>query len=111
MVVVWGSEDILSTSIKSFLAPKDDWKVVSISSKEDLDALILTTEFTHLYVVIIHQKDDESLSNLPAQLLQDYPAIKVIMINFNNNMMEVYNKQEFLVQEASDLIAVIENGV
>ena len=109
MVVVWGREDLLSSSIEYFLATKEDWKVVSISNKEDLDALILAVETTHPDIVIILQGDHNGLTNLPLQLLQDHPAIKVITISLENNAMEVYSKQKIMVKQVSDLITVIEN--
>jgi hypothetical protein len=109
MIVIWGSEDILSSSIELFLAGKDEWKVVSISNKEGLDALILAVETTQPDIVIIHQGCQNDPANLPMQLLQDHPAIKVIKISLENNMMDVYSKQEIMVKQASDLITVIEN--
>lgn len=80
MIVVWGREDLLSSSIEHFLAAKEDWKVVSISNKEDLDALILAVETTQPDIVIIHQGCHNDPTNLPLQFLQDHPAIKVITI-------------------------------
>ena len=84
--------------------------MVSISNKEDLDALILAVETTQPDIVIIHQ-ECHALINLiyRCNSLQDHPAIKVIMISLENNMMEVYSKQKILVKQASDLITVIEN--
>ena len=109
-IVVWGSEDILSSSIEFFLAAKEDWNVVSISNHEDLDALISAVETTQPDIVIINQACNADLTNLPLQLLQDHPAIKVITIGLENNVMDVYSKQKVLVKQAADLITVIENA-
>jgi hypothetical protein len=109
MIVVWGSEDLLSTSIKFFLASKEDWKVVSILNKEDQETLIQFVETTMPDIVIIHQGCHSVQSNLPMRLLQKNPALKVITISLENNMMEVLSKQKIMVKQASDLITVIEN--
>ena len=108
-VVVWGRDDLLSLSIEYVLAAKVDWKVVNISNKEDLEALMLAVETTQPDIVIINQGCHNGLTNLPGQLLQDHPAIKVITISLENNEMEVYSKQKIMVKQASDLITVIEN--
>lgn len=109
MIVIWGRGDILSSSIELFLAAKADWKVVSVSNKEDLDALILAVETTQPDIVIIHRGCLDDRTNLSLQFLQDHPAIKVITISLENNAMDVYSKQKILVKQASDLIAVIES--
>jgi len=109
MIVVWGGEDILSSSIELFLAAKQDWKVVRISNKKDLDAVILAVETTQPDIVIIHQECIKDQTNSALQLLKRHPAIKVITISLENNVMDVYSKKKILVKQASDLITVIEN--
>ena len=109
IIVVWGSEDILNSSIEVFLAVKEEWKVARISNKEDLDALILAVETTQPDIVIIHQECINGPTNLPLQLLKDHAVIKVITISLENNTMEVFSKQKLMVRQASDLITVIEH--
>ena len=109
MVVVWGDQNILSSSIQYLLAGKDDWKVVSISCIEDFNSLILPVENHLSDIVIIHSGDQGDPSNLPLQLLEEHADIRVITISLENNVMNIYNKQSLLVKEASDLITVIEN--
>jgi DNA-binding NarL/FixJ family response regulator len=108
-IVVWGSEDILNSSIEYFLATKEEWKVVNISNNEDLNDLILTVDSTQPDIVIIHQTCHDNLTNLWFQLLLANPTIKVITISLENNAMEVYSIQKVMIKQASDLINVIEN--
>jgi len=109
MVVVWGNENILSTSIQCLLANKTDWKVVSVSNLEDFESLIHHAENDLSDIVIIHQESLGESCLLPLQLLQDHSDLRVITISLENNVMDIYNKQSLLVKEASDLITVIEN--
>jgi DNA-binding NarL/FixJ family response regulator len=109
MIVIWDSEDILSSSIEFLLAGKEDWKVIHISNKADLDALIRAVETTQQDIVIIQQACQNEPANLPLHLLQDHPTIKVITISLKNNLMDVYSKQKIMVKGTSDLINVIEN--
>jgi len=108
-VVIWGREDILSSSVELFLTTIKGWNVVSISNEEGFDALILAVETIDPEVVILHQGEHTIPTHLPMQLLQDHPGIKVITINLENNSMEVYSKRKVWVKETADLISVMDS--
>ena len=110
-ILIWGNEDILSSSIELFLDANEKWNVVNLSNKDDLEALTMAVDATQPDIVIINHGYQNDLTNLPLQFLMDHPGIKVITLNLENNAMEVYSKQEILVKQASDLIAVIENSL
>ena len=106
-IVLWGREDILSSSVELVLTGQKGWNVVSISDEENFEALIVAVEKVHPDVVIIQQGDHSSNSYPLMKLIQDHPGLRVITVNLNDNRMEVYSKQDILVKSASDLIAVI----
>jgi len=108
MIVVWGNEDILSSSIEHILAVKEGWTVVSTSSKANLEALIQAAENTQSDVVIIQQGCTHEPTPFMLQSIPDHPAIKVITISLENNLMNICGRQKILVKEASDLISAIE---
>lgn len=110
MVVVWGEEDILNTSIQYLLSLKKGWNVVCITNQKDLETLITASQTPHAEIVIIVKADQKNAPQFFLQLIQDYPAVKVIAISLKNNTMEVYRKQEILVKQSSDLVSEIENG-
>jgi DNA-binding NarL/FixJ family response regulator len=107
-IVLWGREDLLSSSVELFLTAQKGWKVINISNEENFDALLLAVDKAHPDVVILQQGDRAGNSNLPIKLLQDHPGLRVITVNLNDNLMEVYSKQNILVKSASDLISVVE---
>jgi DNA-binding NarL/FixJ family response regulator len=107
-IVLWGREDLLSSSVELFLTAQKGWKVINISNEENFDALLLAVDKEHPDVVILQQGDRAGNSNLPIKLLQDHPGLKVITVSLNDNLMEVYSKQNILVKSASDLISVVE---
>jgi DNA-binding NarL/FixJ family response regulator len=109
MIVVWGSKDIFSSSIQHLLATREDWKVVSVLNREELDSLILSVKDTCPDIVILRQGDHDFPSNIPLELLQDHPTIKVVVISLENNLIDIYNKQKILIKDSSDLITAIEN--
>lgn len=108
-IVVWGGEDLLSSSIELFLATVADWQVISLSNTEDQRALQLAVETSRPDIVIIPQGHQEGQSDLALQLIRAHPAIKVIMIGLDTNLMDVYSKQKIWVKQSSDLLGVIEN--
>lgn len=110
-ILVWSSENILGSSIKLFLAAREDWVVTSMTDQEDQAALILAVESEQPDVVIIHRECfDSDPAQLMLQFLIDHPNIKVVTVSLENNAVEVISKQKILVQQASDLIAAIEAG-
>ena len=109
-IVLWGREDLLSSSVELFLTAQKGWEVISISNEEGFNALLQAVDKVHPEVVIIHQGDRSANSSLPMQLIQDYPGLKVITVNLQNNLMEVYSKQNILVKAASDLVSVVESA-
>ncbi len=109
IIVIWGSEDILNKYLEFLLATKKDWNVVRISNRADLEALIPSFEYKKVDLVVIQQGCHNGPNCFPLQLLQAHPAMKVITINLENNLMDVYTKQNILVNQASDLIGVIED--
>ena len=109
-ILLWGRDDLLSSSVELFLTAQKGWEVISISNEESFDALLLAMDKVHPDVVIIQQGDRSANSSLPMQLIQDFPGLKVITMSLQDNLMEVYSKQNILVKAASDLISVVESA-
>ena len=109
-IVLWGREDLLSSSVELYLTAQKGWRVIGISIEENYETLIQTVAKVHPDVVIIHQGDHSANSSLPMQLIQDYPGLRVITMSLQDNLMEVYSKQNILVKAASDLISVVESA-
>ena len=109
-IVLWGREDLLSSSVELFLTSQKGWKVISISNEENFEALILAVNKVRPDVVIIQQGDRSSNSYPLMKLIQNHPGLRVITVSLNNNLMEVYSKQDVLVKSASDLISMVETA-
>ena len=109
MILTWGGEDILSSSIELFLAKKSNWQVKHLSGQDDPNQLLEAVYQSKPDIVIIHQVSRNHSINLPSQLLQIDPCIKVIVISLEDNLMDIYTKQKMLVNKATDLITFIDN--
>ena len=109
-IVIFGSENIFSASIKVLLSAKVDWEIVNVCNKAGWEALNSALETVRPDTVVIHQESLEDPTSLVMQLLQDHPTIRVIVINLESNLMNVYSKQNIFAQGISNLFQVIENA-
>ncbi len=106
--MVWGDEGIFRSSVLYYLASKGDWNVVNPPNNGCVYTLIEYVEMNQPDIVIIVQDFQKEPAHLILRLLSDHPAIKVILLNLQNNFIEVYSKKNILPQDASDLFSVIE---
>jgi len=108
-VVLWGRGDLLSSSVELSLAAQKGWKVVNVYYDENNPETLIKTVDTINPDIVIMQKGDLAINmNLPTLLLHDHPELKVVTINHNNNMMEVFSKQNILITSVSDLTSIVE---
>ena len=107
-IVLWDRGDILSSSVELFLTTQKGWHVFNLPNDENLETLKQTVDELNPDVVILHRWDRSNNVNLPTILLYDHPGLKVITVNPENNMLEVYSKQNIMVKSASDLISVVD---
>ena len=110
-IVLWSRGDLLSTSIEFFLTTQKGWHVFNLPNDENPDILIKTVDDLNPDVVIIYQWDRADDLNLPTSLLQDHPGLRVITVNPENNVLEVYSKQHIVVKSASDLISAVQTDI
>ena len=106
-IVFWGREDIFSHSVKYFLSAENGWSVHNISPREKLDAVIQKINEVNPEVVVIHQENYARKINQSNILLQVRPRLKVITFSSGDAVMEVYSKQDVLVESVADLISVV----
>jgi hypothetical protein len=108
-ILIWGNEDVLSSSIGLILDARENWKVVNLSSTVDVDTLIKTVDETQPDIIIFNRTCHNNRNSLPLQFLKDHPGVKVITVNLEDNALEVYSKKKIIVKQVSDLISELEN--
>ncbi len=107
-VLLWGREDLLSSSVEFFLASKNRWEVISLCNKDGTDALLKAVDSIQPNVVIIHLGEHDDPEKLPMALFQTFPALKVITVSLENNSVQIYNKQRVWIKDAADLLLAVE---
>lgn len=106
-IVLWGRGDLLSTSVELILSAQKGWEVVTIPFEEDPSGLLHAVDDFEPEVVVIQGEERGGNPNVAALLLQDHPDLRVISMNPNDSMLEVYSVRNITVQSANDLISVI----
>jgi hypothetical protein len=105
--ILWGREDLLGMAIESLLHTTCGWHVIKILGNHDAGLLAREVEKAKPKIVFITKGDSTDEFPLPLQLIQDFPELKIIVINPENNQVEVYQRQKIHIKEASDLLSII----
>ena len=106
-IMLWGQENLLSSTLELILATQKGWRVINIASEENCDALIQAVDKVNPDVVIFHRDVFENNFHLPTALFHNHPNLKVITASLASNTMEVYSKQNFMIMSSSDLISAV----
>jgi hypothetical protein len=109
IAILWGQDDLFAQAILSFLEAKKTWKVVQIFSEQGIDFLIEQVKRHHPAVVILHLGDRAFDRQLPLQVIQSQPELKVVVVSPENNVIQVFQKQNLMMHEASELLSIIES--
>ena len=106
-IMLWGQENLLSSTLELILATQKGWRVINIASEENCDALIQAVDKVNQDVVIFHRDVFVNNFHLPTALFHNHPNLKVITASLASNTMEVYSKQNFMIMSSSDLISAV----
>lgn len=110
-VILWGREDLLSRAVRLFLETRMDWMVVRVSNDGNVEDLFHILLRERPDVVILCQDRFDGDAELPLRLINAQLCLKVVTLNLENNLMQVYSKQNVMIQGITDLLSVIEAGI
>jgi hypothetical protein len=106
--ILWGREDLLGSAIESILNTTRVWQVINLLGSHDAKLLAREVEKASPKIVFINQGDSTDEFPPPLHLIQDLPDLKIIVINLDNNLVEVYKKQGIWIKEASELMSIVD---
>lgn len=107
-IILWGNDDLLSSYVEYFLVSEKGWNVVNIPIEQKIETVMEVVDKINPNIVIIQLGEQTGDSGAPTILLRNHPDLQVITLSLNNNLMEVYHKQDIQIQSAIDIISVIE---
>ena len=109
-VILWGRDDLLGEAVESILTADKDWRVIKVLGNPDVAALAREVQDLNPEIVIINRGPCEERFPPLLQIIETLPEVKIITVNPDNNLVEVYNKQKVRIEEVSDLLAVIDKN-
>ena len=107
--VIWGPDDLLAQAMEFFLKAEETWQVIRISADQSIEDLFEQIKKAQPDVIILHTGNCAGNTSLAAQLLQEYPNLRVVTTSLEDNQMQVYSKYSIRVRNASDLLSIIED--
>ena len=109
--ILWGKDDLLSRSVSLFLEKSTTWNVIMMPNTGNVERLIKKIAVIKPDAVILCQDRSNGDAALPLRLINERFCPKVLIVNLENNLMQVYSKQDVIIQGVPDLMSAIEAGV
>ena len=109
--ILWGGDDLLSWAVGLFLEARMTWSVIKVSNTDSVENLIQKVTMVKPNVVILCHDTVQGDSVLPLRLINERFCPKVVTVNLENNLVQVYSKQDVIIQGVPDLMSAIEAGI
>lgn len=106
--ILWGREDVLGKAVEAILTADRNWQVIKVLGNPDVQALTREVELRKPEIIIINRGRCADGFPAPLHLIESFPELKIITVNPDNNVVEVYNKQKFCIEEVADLLSAID---
>jgi len=104
-VLVICSELVLSAGIERLLAREMDFSVITIAPA---DVTAIKEEVERFQPNVVIWDENRPFSELTTVLnLARYPELRVLVVNLHDNRVHVYAKQEFLLNQGTDLVEAV----
>ena len=106
--VLWGQEDLLSRAVSLLLESGMTWEVLRVQGDGNVERLIQKIKKVNPDVVILCQERANGDSILPLRVINEQLCPKVVTLNLENNLMQVYSRQNIIIQGVTDLLSIID---
>ena len=90
-----------------FLRSHCNYEVRRVLDECHFETLIHEIERENVDVVIINPGEQLLGPQLPLQLIEMYPGIKVIALDLKDSSVDVYNRQKVFMKHVSDLLDLV----
>jgi len=108
-IVLWGPQSLFIDSIEIFLKAEAGWDVVKFYREWDVDLFIQQVNFLKPKVIVICQEKDESDEQVLLKLSRIPACLKVVILNMENNIAQVYGRHHVVLRDVSHLLSVVDH--
>ena len=108
--LIWGQDDLFTRAIHLLLGARTEWEVVDISNDSTVENLIRKTKRITPEVVILCREEINNDPALPLRLLREHQCLRVISMNLESNLVQVYGRDSAVLHSASDFLSVVDGS-
>lgn len=105
-VLVCHHSSLVGLGVESLLAPNADLVLVNSDALSEV-TLLTAIENNQPDVVILEECMPYASKTLISHILVEYPNLRVITVNIRNNRLNIYQKSDVILKQASDLVNVV----
>ena len=107
--ILWGQDDLLPQAMEFFLTAGETWEVIRIAANQGIGSFVEQVQRSKPDLVILCQERFREDSDPLMKLFQDQPDLRVITVNLENNLLQVYSKHSITLRKVSDLLSIVED--
>lgn len=104
-VLLWGPEDLLRNAVEALLVSQ--WNVIHIGDEQGLESMDRNVRLLKPDLLVVNWGNLAGHAQAFLTLVQSCPALKIIAVNPENNLIEVYDKHQHQLKSISDLLSII----
>jgi hypothetical protein len=108
--ILWGPEILLAQAVEFFLEEDSVWDVKWVAFDSGIDRLFEELKQVNPELVILCSERADQDSTLALQLLNEQTHLKVVALDLESNQIQVYSKQNFVIQGVTDLLSIVNIG-
>lgn len=102
------ANELFGVAVENLCKTQSDLKVVNLTPLSN-NGLAQELERYHPNVLILDEGIDLNSPTGLYSFLESFPELRVIKLNTQVNLLQVYKKQDVLVTKTSDLLSVVRN--
>ena len=104
-VLLWGPEDLLRNAVEALLVSQ--WNVIRIGDEQGLESMDRNVRLLKPDLLVVNWGNLAGNVQALLALVQSCPALKIIAVNPENNLIEVYDKHLHHLKSISDLLSIV----
>lgn len=106
--VLWGREDLLGGAVEALLDGLDNWRTIRIFDERGIDTLTREKGRLNPDLLVVNQENIVRDIQPLLRLIRGFPDLRIITINPENNLIEIYDRHLRQIREITDLLSVID---
>jgi hypothetical protein len=107
LVLLYGSENLLGFSVEYLLKSAGDLEVIRIADDRSLGFLLQELENINPDIIILSQIDLGNKDEIAYLLMRSKQTVKILIVNHQNNLVEIFTKQQVMIGEGTDLLSIV----